>query len=93
VLLGRGAWVATCFESGSRGLEGVYIVEFRRYVHGRIYLTILEHREHDHIGERQFKRLLVTRTRVKRRCSSPTSSCRVPSFLFHEYSIHSQPQW
>jgi hypothetical protein len=31
VLLGRGAWVATCFESGSRGLEEVYIVEFRRY--------------------------------------------------------------
>jgi hypothetical protein len=51
VLLGRGAWVATCFESGSRSLEEVHIVEFRRYVHGRIYLPIFGHREQDHIGE------------------------------------------
>jgi hypothetical protein len=52
VLLGRGTWVAMRFWSGSRGLEEVHIVEFRRYVHDRIHLTVFGHRHQDHIGER-----------------------------------------
>ena len=52
VLLGRGTWVAMRFGIGPRGLEEVHIVECRRYVHGRIYLTVFGHREQDHIGER-----------------------------------------
>ena len=52
MLLGTGTLVAMRFWSGSRGLEEVHIVEFRRYVHGRIYLTVFGHRQQDHMGER-----------------------------------------